>query len=102
MKNFSLLSNSLKSDCLNDMLDYTVKECVSTFSSCIFFYIFLFYILLLRPVENTQYLETQWKFPEGKQKRQLKSPKGGQKSGKAVNESFSVSLVFFSTSNKII
>lgn len=84
------------------MLDYTVTECLSTFSSGIFFYIFLSYILLLRPVENTQYLGTQWKFTEGKQESQLKSPKGQQKSGKAVNESFSVSLPFFSSSNKII
>ena len=98
-KPFSLLSNLLYPECLNDVLDYTVTECFSTFSSCILFYIFLSSILLLRPVENTQYLETQWKFPEGEEKSRLKSPKEHQKSGKAVNESFSVCLVSFASSN---
>lgn len=70
-KPFSLLSSSLNSDCLNDVLDYTVTECFSTFSSCVFFYIFLSSILWLRPVENTQYLETQRKFPEGEERSLL-------------------------------
>lgn len=72
----------------------TLTECFSMFSSCIFFYIFLSSILLLKPVrqENIQYLETRWKFPEGKEKSLLKPPKGQQKSGKAAKKSFSVGL----------
>lgn len=78
-KPFSLLSNSLQSDCLNDVLDYSVTECFSIFSSCIFFCILLSSILLLRPVENTQYMEIQWKFPEGGGVKSTKISRGTAK-----------------------
>lgn len=93
MRNHSPCSQTHHSKIISVMCR-TLTECFSMFSSCMFFYIFLSSILLLKPVrqENIQYLETRWKFPEGKEKSLLKPPKGQQKSGKAAKKSFSVGL----------